>query len=298
MKKLLFSSIALTIALSLAACGNEGEEISSEPTNEETGATSETADENESDNEEQAEEVSEESDNELLNVDLTDESIGEEEWIAAYNAQEELIDFEVEEIGYAWKEAETSGGQSVYSYYALVTNTGKGAIEIYPNAVTFYNQDGSVAAVSDDLGLRAYPDVINEGEKGLVRTYELTNDADLESFDYAEADVNVQLSIFDSTKLDTKSPTYSTDHRLSATASLENNTDVNAQGVTSAFVFYNDNGEFIGGLTTGLDDDVLQAGSKRGIETENPPFPRDQYENIADMEAWSYFMDYGDEWMD
>ncbi|MGN7310393.1 hypothetical protein ACTHQ4_04805 [Alkalicoccobacillus gibsonii] len=83
---------------------------------------------------------------------------------------------------------------------------------------------------------------------------------------------------------------FKVDPWVSATASLKNNTDVDEQGVTSAFVFFNDNGEFIGGLTTGLDDDILQAGSKRGIETENPPFPKEQYDNIAEMEAWSYFM--------
>ncbi|MGN7310394.1 hypothetical protein ACTHQ4_04810 [Alkalicoccobacillus gibsonii] len=205
MKKCLLGPLVLTVSLLLAACGNDKYQTSTEPADD---SDSTEAVNNQSDKEELVTENTDEEveENELLNVDLTDESICEEEWIAAYNAQEKLIDFEVEEVGYAWTEAESSGGISYYSYYALVTNTGKKAVQVYPNAVTFYNKDGSVAAVSK-MGICAYPEVINEGEKSLIRTYEPATADAIENFDYAEADANLQLSVFDSTKLDTESPT-------------------------------------------------------------------------------------------
>ncbi|MCM2674961.1 hypothetical protein [Alkalicoccobacillus plakortidis] len=262
MKKCLIGTLVLSIGFFLTACGNDEEhtntELSDVISSNTTKTTSDERNTEESQNEnEDIEERIQEDENELLNVDLKDRSsMSEEEWVAAYEAKEKLIDFEIEEVAYAWNEIET-GGLGKYSYYALVTNTGKVTIDIFPHTVSFYNKDGSVAAVSEGA-LSVSPNTLNAGEKSLIRMYTSDHDADVDNFDYAELNLGILLSHYDSTKLNIESPTYNTDPTLKATAYIVNGTDIDAVAITSAFVFYNDNGDLIGGLTAGLEN-KLQA---------------------------------------
>ncbi|MED4126523.1 hypothetical protein [Shouchella miscanthi] len=275
--------LLLVGGLILSACGSSNEESNQDNTintqaNEETTAeTEETSTSQETDD--------------LLNVDLSDESLSQAEWTEAFEVQEKAIDYEIEEVSYAWSDG--SINLSNLSHYALITNTGKGSIYVNPLSVTFYNDDGSVITKSE-MGLSASPEIINEGESSLIDTLEQGDIEDIETFDFAKLKYEVFFSPQKALDLTAENVKFDTDQFVSATAVIKNETNIDAtEEIKGSIIFFDGDNNFIGGVSSSIDS--LESGEQGGFEAFYPNFPDTEKQNIESAEVLINFVDlYGE----
>jgi len=256
--------ILLGLILLLAGCGSE------EP---EAQLTQETSKESEevTESDEVTEEPSETEDYSLSIPEIEDMEI-------------------VNEVTYAF--TDTSSDTNWASYYAEIKNNSELPVDISSSSVVYTDEAGETVLMVSDMGLDVTPQVIDPGETAFVDIYDPIQDPEGFSGTY-QANIEMQPieSIDSLVTHETENVNVIYDENgdfsnIRATGTIKITEEV--VGYDLAVIMYDSEGNFLGTLTGGSDEDLLAAGSTTSFEIENPPFPQYMMPEVAEWKAIAY----------
>ncbi|ANU28413.1 hypothetical protein [Planococcus versutus] len=196
----------------------------------------------------------------------------------------------VNEVTYAF--SDESSEINWASYYAEIKNNSDMPINLSSSSVVYEDEAGEVVIMVSDMGLEVHPGIVNPGETAFVNVYDPIQDTEPFTGTY-QANIEMQpiesidtLVMHETEKVNVIFDDSGSFPMIRATGIVKTSKEV--VGYDLAVILYDAEGNFLGALTGGSDDDFYSAGATTAFDIENPPFPGQLMSEVADWKAIAY----------